>query len=340
MASDNLMSGVAGFAEGLQNVLVPYMQMQQKAKIQSALDAQKSAESKISVKELKAITGQSFPGLADTDLIDKALVPYFTKQELGTTNVYGPHGESLGQVKGGVTQLKDENGPGSQRAANQQDKLEKDYRDLLDRAVQRGSGGLGQQDQKVNQAIHMRNLLDQYYDPKTGQYSVPKSQYEELAIGLANLISGSGQATESMRQGIIQRTAKGDINGALGYITGTTPSASTNAVFKNISDSVDRQGMVSEQLRDKYLDTFRGQAPTGLSPDRVKYLNKTAFASSYRDYLNQSPTQGGSAQGTITPLGNSAGPDHNAALDWAKANPSDPRAAKIIKAQAGLGILK
>lgn len=341
MASDNLLAGAAGFAEGLQGVLVPYMQMKQKAQIESQLNAQKSAEGKIPVEQLESLTGQKFAQIPRGTLIDKSIMPFLAKQEEGTTNVYDAGGNFKTSVKGKVEQLKDENGPGGQKYTDHQDKLEKDYRDLIDRAVQRGSGGLGTQDQKVNQAVHVRNLMDQYYDPKTGSWNIPKSQYQELATGVANLIAPGGQATDSVRNGIIQRTAKGDFNGAISYALGTTPAGSTQDVFKNLSDSVDRQGTVSEKLRENYLSGFRKQAPTGLEPARVKHVESGNFGTSYSGYLSQPPEQR-YGQNVITPIaGSQAAPDYSAALKWANENPSDPRAIDIKqRAAQGLGAMK
>lgn len=173
----------------------------------------------------------------------------------------------------------------------QQDSLEEKYATRLDKILSNRSGGLGVQDAKVNQAVHLRTLLDQYYDPNTKTYKVPQSQYEELAIGLANLLSGTNVATNSMREGIMQKTAKGDFAGAVAYITGTTPSASTGDVFKNLSDSIDRQGAISEKLRDKYLADLRKQFPSSLDKSRIERLEKTMVGNSYNEVLSQSSSK-------------------------------------------------
>lgn len=185
--------------------------------------------------------------------------------------------------------------PGNVKDEKQQDKLEQQYTGMMTKVLSNRSGGLGIQDAKVNQAIHLRSLLDQYYDPNTGDYNVPKSQYEEIAIGLANLLSGSNVATNSMREGIVQRTAKGDINGAISYITGSTPAASTKDVFKNLSDSINRQGLISEKLRNNYLGKMQQLAPSGLDPERIQRINGINIGNSYSDYLNSSPSYNSAA---------------------------------------------
>lgn len=160
-----------------------------------------------------------------------------------------------------------------------QQKLEKDYATTLIKELSNRSGGLGLQDQKVNQAIHLRALLDQYKDPKTGVYNVPAAQYSELAMGLANLISGSGAVSDSARESINTKTAAGDIKGALTYVTGTPFNGTTQEVLSNLADSIDRQGKVAEDLRNQSVQFLQGLAPTDLDPDRKAALEENTLAS-------------------------------------------------------------
>jgi len=108
----------------------------------------------------------------------------------------------------------------SQQENLRQDRLEKIYGDRLAKITSNRSGGLGLQDAKVNQAIHLRSLVNQFYDPKSKSFNIPSAQYQELALGLASLVSNSNMALESTIQGIQQRTAAGDIQGALTYVLG------------------------------------------------------------------------------------------------------------------------
>lgn len=160
-----------------------------------------------------------------------------------------------------------------------QQPLEKDYKNTLLKELSNRSGGLGLQDQKVNQAIHLRSLFDQYYDPKTGNYNVPEVQYAELAMGLANLVSGSNTVSDSTRDAIMQKTAAGDFKGAITYITGNPQNGTTQEVLKNLKDSIDRQGAVAEDLRDQAVMFLRGLAPTDLDPTRRDALEKNTLAS-------------------------------------------------------------
>jgi hypothetical protein len=128
------------------------------------------------------------------------------------------------------------------------------------------------QDAKVNQAIHLRALADQYYDPSTSSYNVPQAQYSEMVMGLASLVANSNTATDSSRREINQKTAAGDINGLASYLTGTPKNASTQEMMRNLIDSIDRQGSIAEQ-------------------ERNAYTGKTNYGSSFNNFLSKSPSK-------------------------------------------------
>lgn len=177
--------------------------------------------------------------------------------------------------------------PGTTQYNKNQDKLEQQYRAVLLKEVSNRSGGLGLQDQKVNQAIHLKALADSYSDGK-GNYNIPKAQYAELAIGLANLISPTGSTAESDRREIMSKTASGDIKGAIQFITGTPQNGNSQAIIKNLVDSIDRQGAVSEDLRNQAVSFLHGLAPTGLDQSRIDTLEKGSL-SSYTNYKTSQP---------------------------------------------------
>lgn len=183
-----------------------------------------------------------------------------------------------------------------------QQKLEQQYRGVLSKEFSSRTGALGVENSKVNQANHLNALFSQYYDPKTKQYNIPKVQYAELAIGLANLVSPTGVVSDSARDAIMQSTAKGDFNKAISYITGTPQNGTTQDVIKNLIDSVDRQAETAVNNRNTALQNLRDQAPTDLEPARVERLNKSTnmveyagmnrVAKSYVDtYVRSNPTE-------------------------------------------------
>lgn len=156
-----------------------------------------------------------------------------------------------------------------------QQKLEQQYRTVLSKEFSSRTGALGVENSKVNQANHLNSLFSQYYDPKTGNYNIPKTQYAELAIGLGNLVSPTGVVSEGARDAIMQKTAAGDLNGAIAYITGSPQNGSSQDVFKNLIDSVDRQATTAISNREAALQNMRDQAPTDLDQSRIDQLNKS-----------------------------------------------------------------
>lgn len=172
-----------------------------------------------------------------------------------------------------------------------QNALEQQYRNVLLKEVSNRSGGIGLQDAKVNQAIHLKALVDSYKDAN-GNYNIPTSQYAELAMGLASLISPSNTTAESDRQNIMAATAKGDLNKAIQWATGTPQNGNTQVMIKNLIDSIDRQGQVSQGLRDQGVMFLHGLAPTGLNQDRIDALEKNSLA----DYNNPPQTSSGLIQ--------------------------------------------
>jgi hypothetical protein len=161
--------------------------------------------------------------------------------------------------------------------AKSQDALEQEYRTVLARGLSSRSGGLGLEDSKVQQANHLLALLDQTYDPKTGEYTIPKVLQGELAAGLARLVAPGGNVGIEMMREFDQRTAKGDVAGAFTYLTGTPFPTATQDIAKMLKDSIERQGKVALENREGEMRYLRGLAPTDLAEDRRTKLEGTSL---------------------------------------------------------------
>lgn len=158
-----------------------------------------------------------------------------------------------------------------------QQKFEQQYRTVLTRAISSRAGGIGAEDAKVQQANHLMSLFEQTYNPKTGGYDIPRVQLNELALGLAKLTAGQGAAGEGMLKEFQQRTAKGDLAGALTYLSGEPIAANTAAITTFLKDSIERQGKTAEQNREGEMAYLRGLAPTDLNEDRRQKLEATSL---------------------------------------------------------------
>lgn len=176
-----------------------------------------------------------------------------------------------------------------------QDRLEQNYRTLWTKGISRYSGGLGLQDSKVNQAIDLRTLLNTYYDKKTGNYSIPPSQHTELVIGLARLLSPTGQIAQELVHDLRQGTAKEQF-AKLQIYFGLDPVVAggpTQSVIKMFANSIDRLGLKSEEIRNKYYDDIRKLAPAELTQERKDAVSKEYLGSSFKEFLAKSPDQQG-----------------------------------------------
>lgn len=180
------------------------------------------------------------------------------------------------------------------REEQRQDRIVKQASDYLAKQVSARSGGLGQQDQKVNAAIHARQLIDQSYDPNTGEYNVSQVPYGELSESVGNLLSGGGGTSEGRINALKQRVMQGDINSVLTYFSGKPSNATSQDAIKQLVGIIDRQGQVSEDLRDKYVQGIK-KLPlfSRLDPDTYESIQQSAgLGNSFKEYLKNSPDQG------------------------------------------------
>jgi hypothetical protein len=132
------------------------------------------------------------------------------------------------------------------------------------------------QDAKVNQAIDLRQMVDKMYDPVSGEYKIPPSLHSELALGLARLLSPSGQVGIELMKELKQKTGREALSSMLIY-AGADPAkvgGSTQSVIQMFIDSVDRQGEVAEDLRNTYVGGAKG----------------ATVGNSFKEYLKKSPT--------------------------------------------------
>ncbi len=179
-----------------------------------------------------------------------------------------------------------------------QQKLEQEYRSVLLKEVSNRSGTLGTEDAKVAQANHAAAIFQQYYDPKTGNYNVPKAQYGELVYDVAGLLSKTGTPTDLIIKDITQKTAYGDLAKFGTYVTGTPFTGTTQEILKQLADSIDRQAQVAEQNRQDEVNRLQYLKPTDLDPARAAALeqgNLTQYTGvktptqSIDDYVRKNP---------------------------------------------------
>lgn len=169
------------------------------------------------------------------------------------------------------------------REDQQQDKLEQNYRQALLKTISMRSGGLGMQDAKLNAAIHARQLIDGAPKDKNGNLEINQMVSPELALTLANIVSGSTSTSLEVFKNMNPDTLYKSVQSSIGHITGKPVNVLTPEWQQSIKHMLDRQGLTSEALRDKYIEGIKSMRPTTLDPKRAETLEKAELGSSYAE---------------------------------------------------------
>jgi hypothetical protein len=139
-----------------------------------------------------------------------------------------------------------------------------------------GLKGYELQDKKVNLAGDAWKMLSDGYDPKADAFDLTKLNYKELGQAVGNLASNSSQASDADRKEIAMRTAKGDWNGIISYVSGTPQNANTQDVYKNLARTVHRLGMQSELEREAEIPDYLKGKVSNFSFSKT-FANDPAF---------------------------------------------------------------
>ena len=171
----------------------------------------------------------------------------------------------------------------AEKEEQHQDALEKQQRDRYDKEFSNRSGGIGLQDTKVNAAIHARQLIEGSRNPQTGEIEANQLTSPELAMTLANIVSGSSNANLETFNAMQPQALSADIQKKIGYLFGKPVKVLPKEWADQLVHMLDRQGVTSEKLRDKYFDDIDKTAPSKLAKERRDYLKELHRGNSYRD---------------------------------------------------------
>lgn len=136
--------------------------------------------------------------------------------------------------------------------ATQPMKMYNEARKQVIKEMTAANGEVGIQNKKVDQAIHLRQMSNGYKQPD-GTYKMNKAQAEELVLGLSNLLSSGQQATVSAQDALTMKSLQEKIGEAFQYTTGDVKATVPSDFIKLYSDMIDRQGEVSEDLRNNSI---------------------------------------------------------------------------------------
>lgn len=176
------------------------------------------------------------------------------------------------------------------REEQREDKNVKTAESYLVNSLKQRGGAIGLQNNKVDAAIHARALINQSYDPQTGSYNVSQVPFGELSESVGALLSGQSGSSEGRIAALKQKTAQGDVNGVISYFTGKPSNATSQDAIKQLVGIIDRQGEVSEDLRDQAFEKLKG-LPTfsRLSPESLDSLKSQHLGNSFKEFMQDAP---------------------------------------------------
>jgi hypothetical protein len=171
----------------------------------------------------------------------------------------------------------------------QQDKLEQQYRDILAKTMPRNPA-FRLQDQKVASAIHTRQAFEGSRD-ENGNLHLNQITTPESALALATLVSGKTTTNLEEFKAMSPQSLYSEVKKAVGFITGKPTDILTKEWADNIQHMIDRQGVISEGIRDKYLEQYRKFKPSRLEPDRAATIESTEIGPSYSQMFGMAPEE-------------------------------------------------
>jgi len=192
-------------------------------------------------------------------------------------------------------------------------------------AYKRGSG-LQQIGMTQNRAAKLKALI---VDPATGKIrdQITPQQMYEVTIALQQMVA-TGQPSEQEVAALLPKSAQSDVARAVQYFTGHPMDANQKEWAKNILDSAEREAGVSQDyLNSIYLTRIPANFQT------INKLHPPTLQGILRGH-GMDPNAF-DAQGVVRPGARpiipKRAPEDEQAINWAKANPQDPNAAKILQ---------
>lgn len=205
---------------------------------------------------------------------------------------------------------------------------------------------LGKQQDKVSSADRVLALGEQGGLQEGG---LDKRQIHELAIASANLVSGGSGAAQSTIESLVPHSVGTSAAGIEEWLTSEPQGTGQQAFVARMLETAEREKHIAQQkingykaevvqqyghLKKKDPDRFQNLVSLHLGDDAQfadngKYVAKP-FTS--KTEPKTSKAEGGTAIAAPAP---DAHPQANAAIEWAKKNPDDPRAKEIMKRLGG-----
>lgn len=197
------------------------------------------------------------------------------------------------------------------RQDQQQDRLEQNARMGVQNL--RGDKSLARAEEQRDAAIVAYNRLDEI--EKSGKGLNPVD-YTDILGQIYKARTGQAPGEQVLNE-IRQATAKGKIDKAYTFVTGQQAPATTQDITKSLKNMAMSMGNQADKFHEGYMKAHLIK-PSGLDDARWEPIANTGRGVSFADATKQSASA------------NNAGTDSEA-VEWARQNPNDPRAAKILQ---------
>jgi len=203
--------------------------------------------------------------------------------------------------------------------ANQIDKMAQALKKDLDPDAAR-SGNFGQISARYQSGQRMKTLINAFDGG-----NLPPQQMEELALGMANMIAGSSGTARSQVEALVPSSAMRDAQSFKQWLMNEPMGANQQKFVQMMGHTVDRE----MNLANEQLNTIRRKRLS--AHERFRKTAPDQYANMVGEYgMNPDGTPIQSAPANVQPH-----PQDSVAVAWAKANPKDPRAAKILQLNGG-----
>jgi hypothetical protein len=234
-----------------------------------------------------------------------------------------------------------------EREDREDEKALKGMGDDLDPSKGR-NGALGVAAQKIANAQALQALAQGQGD------NLDSRQMEELAIGLNKLLSGSNASASSQVEALVPSTARGDAAKLKEWLFNEPTGTNQKEFAKRMMETVGRESKTARNQIETYQRGKLGkyEALKSRRPDQYGAVLKS-FEDNYGVNLRPKDKEAGAPASSVAEAQEpgfgeaqaaSAGqtkpaaavhPQANAALEYAKKHPEDPRSAEIIRRLGG-----
>lgn len=217
-------------------------------------------------------------------------------------------------------------------ATNKQiEDLAKTFADKLDADAGR-SGNFGDISKRAQGAQRLKALALK----TNGEIkNLTDQEQTELAMGAAAMLAPGGVASDSKIAHLVPQSAVGDWKSFLSYWKNQPEGKDQQDFTKRILETINREADVSKSQMDEIRNRrlVYGEGLKKLAPDRYQMIvDKYGMSEQPQGLVSKS--QAVEPKGLVAPkaVAIKQHPQDDEAIAWAKANPKDPRAIEILKA--------